>query len=86
MMHTESLWQAVSQSGWRQPTAGFDGAIEASAIARQDTQPIIAQQFDQDILGDLGNVFSTFIESGQIWALLVGFVLGYMLRSVTTYK
>ncbi|WP_204140001.1 hypothetical protein [Halomicronema sp. CCY15110] len=85
-MHSESLWQAVSQSGWRQPEAQLDGAVVQSAIARQDTQPILAQQFDQDILGDLGNVFSTFIESGQIWALLVGFVLGYMLRSVTTYK
>jgi hypothetical protein len=48
------------------------------------TQPIIAQQFDQDVLGDAGNLLSNFVQSGQIWALLVGFVLGYMLRSVTT--
>jgi hypothetical protein len=86
MMHTESLWQAVSQSGWRQPTAGFDGAIEASAIAQQVLNLLIAQVFDQDVLGDAGNLLNNFVQSGQIWALLVGFVLGYMLRSVTTYK
>ena len=85
-MHSESLWQAVGQSGWRQPEASLEASFGETAIARQNSQPVVAQVFDQDIVGDLGNVFSTFIESGQIWALLVGFVLGYMLRSVTTYQ
>ena len=86
MMHSESLWQAVSQSGWRQPEAQWDGAVVQSAIARQNSRPMVAQVFDQDVLGDAGNLLSNFVQSGQIWALLVGFVLGYMLRSVTTYK
>jgi hypothetical protein len=59
---------------------------QASVTANQTTATVIAQQFDQDVVGDLGNAFNTFVESGQVWALLVGFVLGYMLRSVTTYK
>jgi hypothetical protein len=59
---------------------------EAGVTNYQTTSPVIAQQFDQDIVADLGNAVNTFIESGQVWALLIGFVLGYLLRSVTTYK
>ncbi|PSN18174.1 hypothetical protein C7271_13955 [filamentous cyanobacterium CCP5] len=46
---------------------------------------VLAQQFDQDILGDLGNAWNTFIESGQVWALIIGLVLGYMIRGLTAY-
>jgi hypothetical protein len=46
---------------------------------------VLAQQFDQDILGDMGKLWSTFIESGQVWALLIGVVVGYFIRSLTAY-
>ena len=85
-MHSESVWQVVGQAGWQQPAARLDESVVGSAIANQGAQPIIAQQFDQDVLGDAGNIFSNFVQSGQLWALLIGFVLGYMLRSVTTYR
>ncbi|HEY9738090.1 MAG TPA: hypothetical protein V6D06_17480 [Trichocoleus sp.] len=49
------------------------------------TQPILAQQFDQDVLGDMGNAWNTFVQSGQIWALIIGLVLGYLIRGLTTY-
>lgn len=48
--------------------------------------PVIAQQFDQDVLADLNTMVTNFIESGQVWALIIGFVLGYALRSLTTFK
>ena len=59
---------------------------DLSAAPYQGTSPVLAQQFDQDVVGDLGNALNTFVQSGQIWALLIGFVLGYLLRGVTTYK
>ena len=46
---------------------------------------VLAQQFDQDILGDLANAWNIFIQSGQVWALVVGLVLGYLIRGLTTY-
>ncbi|MDJ0704719.1 MAG: hypothetical protein QNJ46_15655 [Leptolyngbyaceae cyanobacterium MO_188.B28] len=52
---------------------------------KQIESMIIAQYFDQDILGDLGNGWSKFVESGQVWALLIGIVLGYLIRGITTY-
>jgi len=86
-MHSESSWIAVSETGWRQPEPSVPAAFGMKDAWRQGTTPILAQeQFDQDILGDLGNIFANFIESGQVWALIVGFVLGYMLRSVTTFR
>jgi hypothetical protein len=47
--------------------------------------PVIGQYFDQDFFGSSGQIFSNFVESGQIWALLIGLVLGYLIRGLTTY-
>jgi hypothetical protein len=61
--------------------------LPSPAIAsQQTTSVVIAQNFDQDVIGDFGNALNNFIESGQVWALLIGFLLGYLLRGVTTYK
>lgn len=46
---------------------------------------IIAQYFDQDFFGSSSKILTHFIESGQVWALLIGFVLGYLLRGLTSY-
>jgi hypothetical protein len=74
----------VEASSADEAIASFLPTPEASV--HQTTATVIAQQFDQDIIGDLGNALRTFVESGQIWALIIGFVLGFMLRGVTTYK
>lgn len=47
--------------------------------------PIIAQQFDQDLIGDTGTMLKGFYESGQLWAMLIGIVLGYAFKSFTSY-
>jgi len=47
--------------------------------------PVIAQQFDQDLIGDTGVMLKGFYESGQLWAMLIGVVLGYMFKSFTSY-
>ena len=47
---------------------------------------ILAQQIsNSDLLGDLQKAFNNFIQSGQAWALLIGLILGYMIRGLTTY-
>lgn len=53
-------------------------AIETQA------QVVIGQNFDQDVLGDIRQGFQGFVESGQIWALLIGLVLGYLLKGITS--
>ncbi|CAN1212311.1 hypothetical protein TUMEXPCC7403_19035 [Tumidithrix helvetica PCC 7403] len=43
----------------------------------------LAQQFNQDVLGDMGKGWNGFVKSGQIWALLIGLIAGYLFRSIT---
>ncbi len=44
---------------------------------------LLAQQFKGDVMGDLGRGWSGFVKSGQIWALIIGVVVGYLFRSIT---
>lgn len=57
------------------------------SVSKPQTHAVVlAQQFDQNILGDLGTMVKNFIDSGQVWALLIGIVIGYVFRGMTTYK
>lgn len=63
-----------------------DGSTALEALSQMATQAtVLAQQFDQDILGDLNGAFGRFVESGQLWAMLIGFVIGYIFKSLTSY-
>jgi hypothetical protein len=46
---------------------------------------VLAQQFDTNVFGDFWTTWDNFIESGQVWALLIGLVLGYLIRGFTSY-
>ncbi len=47
---------------------------------------VLAQQIsDPDLLGNFQSSFNNFIQSGQGWALLIGLIIGYMIRGLTTY-
>jgi hypothetical protein len=46
---------------------------------------VLAQMFQQDILGDLIKGFNTFVKTGRLWAMLIGFVIGYVFKSMTSY-
>ena len=39
---------------------------------------------DPDIIGKIQKSWRNFIESGQVWALGIGFVLGYIFRTFTS--
>jgi hypothetical protein len=46
---------------------------------------VVAQYIDVDIMGDMEKAFDHFIKTGQVWALLIGVVVGYLIRSATAY-
>jgi hypothetical protein len=48
-------------------------------------QPCLAQQFETDVFRGARVAFNNFVRSGQAWALLAGFVIGYIVRGLTTY-
>jgi hypothetical protein len=40
---------------------------------------------DADVLGQIRNYWNNFVKTGQIWAMLIGIVLGYMFKGLTSY-
>ncbi|MEM6399825.1 MAG: hypothetical protein AAF757_06270 [Cyanobacteria bacterium P01_D01_bin.116] len=47
---------------------------------------VIAQNVsDPDLLGQVQKSFNNFVETGQVWALLIGLVVGYLVRNLTSY-
>ena len=45
---------------------------------------LLAQQIeDPDILGQMQDAWYNFIDSGQVWALLIGVFLGYTFKGFT---
>ena len=44
---------------------------------------LLAQQFKQDVMGDVGKGWDEFVKTGRIWALIIGVVVGYLFRSIT---
>ena len=73
MIHPSLSLAIIDQStiNWHHST--MNGLILAEVPAEQDVILQIRQGWDN------------FVESGQIWALIIGFFIGYLLRSLTAY-
>jgi hypothetical protein len=41
-------------------------------------------QIKDDLFNNMGVSWNNFIQSGQVWALCIGFVLGYLFRGITS--
>ncbi|BAY28424.1 hypothetical protein NIES2107_02530 [Nostoc carneum NIES-2107] len=59
----------LSELFWRLPVS--------STLAQNVTDP--------DVLGQIQHGWNHFVKTGQIWALLIGLVIGYMIRNLTSY-
>jgi hypothetical protein len=46
---------------------------------------LLAQQFNTDPFAGARAAFDNFIASGQVWAFIIGLIIGYLFRSFTTY-
>lgn len=52
----------------------------------EETETLIVQRIeDIDIIGDMRDAWDNFIDSGQVWALLIGLLVGYMFRGMTSF-
>ena len=65
-----------------EPFEFYTAQFETSAVTGT---PVIGQYFDQDLVGSTGQMLTGFYESGQLWALLIGLVLGYAFKSMSSY-
>lgn len=53
----------------------WDLSLHASLLA----------QVEDNWFNQFQQTFNHFVQSGQIWALFIGMILGYLLRSMTPY-
>lgn len=61
----------------------FKPELTATLFHRPMPQTIIAQQVsDPDVMGQMGEYLTNFYETGQLWALLIGMVLGFVFRGI----
>ncbi|MBW4560348.1 MAG: hypothetical protein KME32_04165 [Mojavia pulchra JT2-VF2] len=60
---------SISEAFWHLPVT--------STLAQTVTDP--------NVIGQMQHSWNHFVKTGQIWALLIGLVIGYMIRSLTSY-
>ncbi len=47
---------------------------------------VLAQQVeDPNVLDQMASAWNNFVKTGQIWALLIGLVIGYFFRGMTSF-
>jgi len=54
-------------------------------IHPHDWTVLAQKQFETDVFAGTRAWFDNFVKSGQVWALIVGIIFGYVLRGMTTY-
>jgi hypothetical protein len=71
----------------RSEIMAFLGAKETSVTANPKYTIAVLATIDKDVdvIAQMEEAFQNFIETGQVWALLIGLVLGYIFRSFTAY-
>lgn len=65
-----------------EPFEFYTAQFETTAVTGT---PVIGQYFDQNLVGSTGKMLTGFYDSGQLWALLIGLVLGYAFKSMSSY-
>lgn len=47
---------------------------------------VLAQQIKEtDLGGDVSKAWNHFVKTGQVWAFLIGLIIGYMMKAFTSY-
>ena len=61
-------------------------SLQQLHLHTQASWNVLAQTVqDPDVLGQMQKSFNNFIKSGQVWALGIGVVLGYMIKGFTSF-
>ncbi|MFP4009265.1 MAG: hypothetical protein ACLFV6_14865 [Spirulinaceae cyanobacterium] len=61
---------ALADAGLLHNSQSLDGLIIAQAVE------------DPDVIGQMQSAFNNFVETGQIWALIIGLAIGFGFRSL----
>jgi len=73
-------------AAWSSSMAHYGNSVAQALWKLPINSIVLAQHIDSpDLLGNVQKAFDHFVQSGQIWALLIGLILGYMIRGLTSY-
>lgn len=67
--------------------AGFDGTVGANVVSHLLGQSssnctLLAQQNNVDLWANIQKIWNNLIQTGQLWAFLIGVGVGWWIRSV----
>jgi hypothetical protein len=63
----------------------FDGIPLWQSHVSPDLMVVANQIKQTDLVGDIQKAFDHFVKTGQAWAFLIGLVLGYMVKTFTSF-
>ncbi len=66
-------------SSWNAPLEGLNHLLTI------DWQVFAQLQTDTNIFSNFGKSWDHFVKTGQLWALLIGIVIGYLFKSFTSF-
>ncbi|MBD2090690.1 hypothetical protein H6F67_12580 [Microcoleus sp. FACHB-1515] len=64
---------------------GDFSSVQDFAQQMQSVDLALLAQFQNRVFSSFSAALDNFIQSGQVWAFLIGLVLGYLVRSFTSY-
>lgn len=87
MMHDLTTWGA-SVTHWADLLQS--NLLQSDFLHSIQTLPLELAQIknkvpETDLWGDLTKAFNNFVKTGQAWAFLVGLVIGYLVRTFTSF-
>jgi hypothetical protein len=64
---------------------GPDALQGASHLFSVDWHGLAQLKTNTDLFGQVANAWNNFVRTGQAWALVIGIVIGYFIKSFTTF-
>ena len=81
-----TVW-ATSATAWLAESSTWSDAGQGLfSQIHFDWSTLAQKSFDTDVFAGFRASMNNFVKSGQVWALIIGFVLGYLIRGMTTYN
>ncbi len=66
-------------SPWHDVLGGLSHQLSVDGL-------VLAQlKTNTDLFGNVGSAWNNFVKTGQLWALLIGIVIGYVFKGFTTF-
>lgn len=73
-------------STWLTAVSHANDVLQAVHAPMPDDWMFVAQQIKQtDLMGDVGKTWNHFVRTGQVWAFMIGIVIGYMVKTFTSF-